>query len=116
MHFSESDIKNWQIKAGSHYKDRSESSDQIRLIKKKSPLFNPTTNILDRDITILEVNTPFVFNNYVRPVCLPERHPRKGDNCAVVGWGSTQGNVINILGCFFVNICNAISHRNNFYG
>ncbi|VDI31674.1 suppressor of tumorigenicity protein 14 [Mytilus galloprovincialis] len=88
---SESDIRNWQIKAGSHYKDRSESSDQIRLIKKKSPLFNPTTNILDRDITILEVNSPFVFNNYVRPVCLPERHPRKGDKCAVVGWGSTQG-------------------------
>ncbi|XP_052105152.1 suppressor of tumorigenicity 14 protein-like isoform X2 [Mytilus californianus] len=88
---SENDIKQWQIRAGSHYKGRSESSNQIRLIKKKTPLFNPTTNILDRDITILEINTPFVFNTHVRPVCLPERHPRKGDKCAVVGWGTTKG-------------------------
>ncbi|CAC5380542.1 LRP1B [Mytilus coruscus] len=88
---SENDIKQWQIRAGSHYKGRSESSNQIRLIKKKTPLFNPTSNILDRDITILEVKTPFVFNTHVRPVCLPERHPRKGDKCAVVGWGTTKG-------------------------
>ncbi|KAG7205829.1 hypothetical protein KM043_007770 [Ampulex compressa] len=39
------------------------------------------------DIALLRLETPVVFSDYVRPVCLPQAEPRSGTMCTVTGWG-----------------------------
>jgi Trypsin len=41
------------------------------------------------DISILKMNAPVIFSDYVRPICLPlpGTYPKDGTMCTVVGWG-----------------------------
>lgn len=41
------------------------------------------------DISLLQLETPVIFSDYVRPVCLPALHqlPLDGTLCTIIGWG-----------------------------
>lgn len=41
------------------------------------------------DISLLQLDSPVVFSDYVRPVCLPVPHqlPLDGTLCTIIGWG-----------------------------
>ncbi|XP_046473613.1 uncharacterized protein [Neodiprion pinetum] len=39
------------------------------------------------DISLLKLERPVVFSDYVRPVCLPKTEPKGGEICKVTGWG-----------------------------
>lgn len=67
--------------------------NQVRSIKNINKFHNPTNNFLDRDMALIELDSPFAFNQYVSPVCLPTRNPAVNDYCVVVGWGNTQGKL-----------------------
>lgn len=41
------------------------------------------------DISLLQMESPVIFSDYVRPICLPRvgEIPKDGALCTVVGWG-----------------------------
>lgn len=84
------DPAKWQAVAGRHSKEGTEANQQIRQISNIIKFPNPSSNILDRDMTLLKFDQPMVMNRYVSPVCLPTREPKTDDYCAVVGWGETR--------------------------
>jgi len=48
------------------------------------------------DIALVKLNKLVHFNNYVRPICLPEKIPEamfetSFQKCRVCGWGETEG-------------------------
>ena len=48
------------------------------------------------DIAILRVSTPFVYNTYVQPACLPGAEPQANDQVIIAGWGAqTFGGSVN---------------------
>lgn len=60
------------------------------------PDYNKST--LQNDISLLKLSSPFRYNRYVRPICLPSEStagsdysnaPYPGTKCTVVGWGAT---------------------------
>lgn len=72
-------------------KIKAESTEQIRHIERiivhPNYYYLTTTN----DIAIVKVNTPFRFNTYVSPVCLPKDKLQAGQNGFVTGWGEVLG-------------------------
>ncbi|XP_078354676.1 serine protease hepsin-like isoform X2 [Oculina patagonica] len=46
------------------------------------------------DITIMKLDSPLTFNNYVQPLCLPRPDQvfAPNEECYVAGWGHTQWN------------------------
>ena len=85
-HFSGDNVSKWRIVAGKYIKNKSEDMNQVRSIKKINKFHNPTNNFIDRDMaSLIELDSPFVFNQYVSPVCLPTRNPTVNDYCVVAG-------------------------------
>lgn len=41
------------------------------------------------DISLLKMENPIIFSDYVRPICLPPRdvNLKDGRVCTVIGWG-----------------------------
>ncbi|XP_063444873.1 atrial natriuretic peptide-converting enzyme-like isoform X1 [Mytilus trossulus] len=62
---------------------------QIRKAKNlyPHPEYNPIT--VDNDIALIELDEPVYFNDYLRPICLPDRThvTPAGTRCYAVGWG-----------------------------
>lgn len=44
------------------------------------------------DITVVQVNQPFTFNQWVQPIALPPRNFRHTGPIQIFGWGATQPN------------------------
>ncbi|EDV23835.1 uncharacterized protein TRIADDRAFT_26286 [Trichoplax adhaerens] len=87
------DMRIW---LGSHDLTKQESSRVKRSVIKKiqNPHYNaPTT---DYDIALLQLDKAVEFNEYVRPICLPEAQKRaiEGSQSLISGWGtlSFRGN------------------------
>ncbi|XP_052105156.1 coagulation factor IX-like [Mytilus californianus] len=85
------DATKWTIYAGKTHKSLQEPSTQqkrkaVKIVDAKSP-----DHILHKDISLVKVDKPFNYNNYVRPICLPTKDVKVGDICFVKGWGETQG-------------------------
>ncbi|CAF1524349.1 unnamed protein product [Adineta ricciae] len=61
------------------------------------PAYDTTTNI--NDIAILRVSTPFTFNTYIQPACLPGIEPKPNEQIIIAGWGAQAfaGTVNDIL-------------------
>lgn len=60
-------------------------------------MFNHFT--YDYDVGLLRVEEPFVFNDFVRPVCLPkvDEPIEPSSLCVVTGWGNTgEGDCLDL--------------------
>jgi hypothetical protein len=91
------DPAKWQAIAGRHKKEGIEANNQVRNIIKIIKFPNPSSNILDKDMTLVKFDKPLEINTYVSPICLPTREPKVDDFCEVVGWGETRGGYISLL-------------------
>ena len=62
------------------------------------PKYNPLT--VDNDIALIELDEPVYFNDYLRPICLPDPTDvtPAGTRCYAVGWGRKDET-----GKFFAN-------------
>lgn len=45
---------------------------------------------IDTDVTLLKLDAPLTFDDYVKPVCLPQQQAPDGKMCIVTGWGDVQ--------------------------
>ncbi|XP_062854219.1 transmembrane protease serine 9-like [Trichomycterus rosablanca] len=59
----------------------------------KHPNYNDITK--DNDITLLLLDAPVVFTDYIRPVCLPSDQSvfTAGTRCWITGWGDIESGV-----------------------
>lgn len=97
-HYSRvNDASKWTIYAGKTHKSLQEPATQqkrqaVKIVDAKSP-----NHILHKDISLVKVDKPFHYNNYVRPICLPTKDVKVGDICFVKGWGETQGTLYTLV-------------------
>jgi len=76
------------VRCGIHYiKGHSNPHEQTVLVANMTyhELLNTTT--LDYDVGILKLSTPLTFNDFVSPVCLPQKDVEPGTKSVVTGWG-----------------------------
>lgn len=98
MILSNGNPTDWTILAGRTHKTAAEPlTEQIRNVSKIIACPNPTLSYLNKDICLIKVDTDFLYNKYVRPICLPTRLLKKTDRCYVKGWGSTFGIIMFCL-------------------
>ena len=49
-----------------------------------------TRGIITNDIAVIRLKRPIDFNQYVQPICLPERRPTVNSVTWATGWGITK--------------------------
>uniref|UniRef100_H2Y5M0 Peptidase S1 domain-containing protein n=1 Tax=Ciona savignyi TaxID=51511 RepID=H2Y5M0_CIOSA len=67
------------------------------------------STLLINDIALLKLSEPLVFNDFIKPVCLPDYNPGvpyvDGEAVLISGWGTLKsGSLPNILQQAYVNI------------
>ncbi|KAK7132398.1 hypothetical protein R3I93_018821 [Phoxinus phoxinus] len=87
------------IRAGSSRLDVddefTQKSQVARIIKHE--LFNPVT--LRYSIALFEMKTPFVINEFVYPICVPDNAAadHKFDSCHITGYNAQPGGDVGVL-------------------
>lgn len=61
------------------------------------PQYVGQINNHDYDLALIKHQRPLVYNNRVRPVCLPELNFPANTNCYVTGWGATSEGSPQVL-------------------
>ena len=88
--FSNRNPRHWTVMAGVHNINKTSVHQQNRTIEKVLMHESYDTDLVDFDITLLKLNKPLVFNDYVSPVCLPRTLVPDNTSCIVSGWGDTK--------------------------
>lgn len=78
------------IEAGKHHEKKDDPHQQIRRVTKILMHESYDSDLIDNDITLFKLDKPFILNEYVNIVCLPEVVVADGANCMVTGWGDTK--------------------------
>ncbi|XP_069484631.1 ovochymase-1 [Ambystoma mexicanum] len=82
----------YSVVAGDHDRCITDTTEQVRQVVRvvTHELFDAIT--FDYDIALIQLNESLVFNDYVRPVCLPisNKVVVPSTVCIVTGWGSTE--------------------------
>ncbi|XP_077325130.1 ovochymase-1 isoform X2 [Lithobates pipiens] len=97
------------IIGGIHDRFLNESSEQRRNVLTVTAHENFDLITFDYDVGLLQVEKPFVFNDFVRPVCLPRMdEPLEPSSlCVVTGWGNMKEELSRRLQLLQVPILNA---------
>jgi len=101
VHGREFPGSDYTIRAGEHDTRQSEGSEQNVVVKTviPHPDYNPQT--FDNDIALLELSQPVLFNNWVKPACLPTQdiEGKANQACYITGWGKIKhpGNMHHTL-------------------
>ena len=81
------------VSAGDHKLGRKDKYEQRRMITKVILHEEYEISSDHNDIALLKVDKPFIFNNNVKPVCLPKSgigiDKFKDSKCDILGWGHT---------------------------
>ena len=88
--FSNRSPRNWFVIAGVHNINKTSVHQQNRTIEKVLMHDSYDSYLVDFDITLLKLNKPLVFNDYVSPVCLPRVLVPDNTSCIVTGWGYNE--------------------------
>lgn len=98
------------IRMGDHYANIAESSEVDSYIENWyiHEKFRDKTH-MNNDIALIVLKTPVRFNDYIQPICLPEKGASIEENrmCTISGWGSIKSGVssklkiINFLLCHY---------------
>ncbi|XP_004675137.1 PREDICTED: mannan-binding lectin serine protease 1 isoform X2 [Condylura cristata] len=77
----------FKIIMGKHWRRRSDETEQHLGVKHifLHPLYDPNT--FENDVALLELLESAKLNDFVMPICLPERPPPEGAMVIVSGWG-----------------------------
>lgn len=81
------------IEAGKHHEKKDDPHQQIRRVTKILMHESYDSDLIDNDITLFKLDKPFILNEYVNIVCLPEVVVADGANCMVTGWGDTKSEI-----------------------
>lgn len=71
-----------------------QKSEVARIIKHKR--FNPVT--LRYNIALLEMTTPFKFNMFVHPICVPDQDTadHRYESCHITGYNAQPGGELTL--------------------
>lgn len=87
--FRNKDASTITLKIGATRRYAYSAYRQVRKAKNlyPHPKYNPIT--VDNDIALIELDEPVYFNDYLRPICLPDptHVTPAGTRCYAVGWG-----------------------------
>ena len=50
-----------------------------------------SSSTVNKDIALLKLTENLTWTDYVRPICMPTSAATDGSNCAITGWGDTEG-------------------------
>lgn len=82
----------WEAYLGLHMQRNTGSTVVLKNLKRIicHPNYNEYT--YDNDIALMELESPVVFSDYIRPICLPaSQHDFPvGDTVWITGWGATR--------------------------
>lgn len=88
------------VRLGDHYANIAESSEVDSFIDNwyVHEKFRDATH-MNNDIAVVVLKTPVKFNDYIQPVCLPNKGAALADNrmCTISGWGSIKSGVSSTL-------------------
>lgn len=84
----------FRLICGSHHRVEIDTYEQQRAVKQyiKHPSYDTMADNVDYDMMLFQVDQPWDFTDYVKPICLPKRgeYPDSGMLCKVSGWGTTK--------------------------
>lgn len=84
------------VRVGDHYANIAEHSEVDSFIETwyTHEQFRKPTH-MNNDIAVVVLKTPLKFNDYVQPICLPERGAPLLEHrmCTISGWGSVKSGV-----------------------
>ncbi|XP_011183617.1 uncharacterized protein LOC105212916 isoform X6 [Zeugodacus cucurbitae] len=84
------------VRLGDHYANIAESSEVDSFIENwyVHEKFRDATH-MNNDIAVVVLKTPVKFNDYIQPVCLPNKGAALEENrkCTISGWGSIKSGV-----------------------
>ncbi|KAK6187552.1 hypothetical protein SNE40_005550 [Patella caerulea] len=80
------------VKFGSHFRTSSEAGSITLNVANKieHPNYNPSTIQNDIAILVLENSQSIVESDQIRPICYASRDHYDGEECTVIGWGTTS--------------------------
>lgn len=90
---NQTDISGWTVKLGLTRRTASPLAVRRRKVRAviKHEAFN-SYNVYGNDIALLLLDEPVSFDDFLRPVCLPEPdlQLQTSTQCTVIGWGKTR--------------------------
>lgn len=82
----------WEVYLGLHIQQNIGSAVVKKYLKRiiPHPNYNPYT--FDNDIALMELDSPVMFTDYIRPICLPaaQHDFPMGNTVWITGWGATR--------------------------
>jgi len=89
------------VVVGEHDRTKPETPASAKTHKVKRVVMHPkySRRTLSNDIALLELAEDVTFNDYVKPVCLPEKEIPVESFCYITGWGKIKhpGSMTSIL-------------------
>ncbi|XP_068601317.1 ST14 transmembrane serine protease matriptase a [Brachionichthys hirsutus] len=82
----------WEAYLGLHIQRSTESSVVKKNLKQIIPHPNYNSYTFDNDIALMELESPVILSDYIRPICLPSSKQNfpVGSTVWVTGWGATR--------------------------
>jgi len=89
----------YRVRCGIHYQVGNNPHEQMVAVSNYTHHELFTHRTIDYDVAILKLSTPLTFNDFVSPVCLPQKDDEPGTPAVATGWGYTEegGNPSNEL-------------------
>ena len=91
-------VWNWyRVRVGEYNRFATETNEQTMTIDKAIPHEDYSSQTSANDIALIKTTRPIVFNDYVKPICLPGANTRLAENSDVeiAGWGVTEEGLYN---------------------
>ncbi|KAL4240876.1 hypothetical protein ACF0H5_001661 [Mactra antiquata] len=111
----------WQVYVGKHHLDRKDSTEALHHVKQifMHPAYDNIT--LENDIALLRLEEPIIYNERVKPICVPPTRYRVvpiNYPCYTTGWGDTRGtgNRLVLNQAMMPIISGYFCSRNDWYG
>ncbi|XP_076342243.1 trypsin-1-like [Tachypleus tridentatus] len=79
----------WHVRVGDHHLKRQEGSEKTYNVS--HVFYNHWYRNYDNDIAMMRLSEPVELNDYVQPVCLPDKFDQfEGTDCYATGWGKVD--------------------------
>ncbi|XP_068173527.1 ST14 transmembrane serine protease matriptase a [Antennarius striatus] len=82
----------WEVYLGLHTQRSIDSSVVKKNLRQIIPHPNYNDFTYDNDIALMELDSPVIFSDYIRPICLPSSQQdfEVGSTVWITGWGATR--------------------------
>ena len=85
-------VGRWKVIAGKHHIDKTDPQQVEYSVKQIIKHESYDSDTVANDLAILVLQDRIIFNEFIKPVCLPTgQNYYIGQHCITGGWGDTQG-------------------------